>query len=45
MRRASHESLNKGRVSAFHPVQVKEAVLLVDGMLRNPATWEQEIRR
>ena len=45
MRRASHEAVNKGRVAEYCPVQTKEAVLLIDGILRNPAEWEVELRR
>jgi len=45
MRRATHEAVNKGRVADYYPLQEKEALLLIDGMLRNPAGWEGELRR
>ena len=45
MRRASHEALNKSRVTEFYPLHVKEAVVLIDGMLQNPSGWEGEFRR
>ena len=45
MRRASHEAVHKGRVVEYRPLQMKEAVLLVDGIFRNPVSWEGELRR
>ena len=42
MRRATHEALNKGRLAEYRPLHEKEAVLLIDGILRNPAGWEGE---
>ena len=45
MRRASHEAVHKGRVAEYCPLQTKEAVFLIDGMLRNPTEWEGELRR
>ena len=45
MRRASHEALTKSRATEFYPVQTKEAVALIDGILQNPSGWEGEFRR
>ena len=45
MRRASHEALNKTRVTEFYPLQEKEAVVMIDGMLQNPKGWDGEFRR
>ena len=45
MRRAAHEALNKGRVTEYHPLHEKEALLLIDGMLRNPVGWKGELQR
>ena len=45
MRRASHEALNKARVTEFHPLHAKEAVRLIDGLLQNPNKWDAEFQR
>ncbi|KAJ7611372.1 cytochrome P450 [Mycena polygramma] len=45
MRRAGHEGLNKQVASQFHALQSKEALLLIDGMLRQPHLWNEHIRR
>ena len=45
MRRTSQEALNKIHVTEFYPLQEKEAVILVDGMLQNPNDWDGEFRR
>ena len=45
MRRASQEALHKTRATEFYPLQEKEAVLLIYGMLQNPKSWEGEFRR
>ena len=45
MRRASHEALNKKRVTEFHPLHTKEAARLIDGILQNPNQWEVEFSR
>ncbi|KAJ7653935.1 cytochrome P450 [Mycena polygramma] len=45
MRRAGHEGLNKQVASNFHALQSKEALLLIDGMLRQPHLWNEHIRR
>ena len=45
MRRASHEALNKTRVTEFYPLHAKEAVRLIDGILQNPNGWDVEFRR
>jgi gamma-glutamyl-gamma-aminobutyrate hydrolase PuuD len=36
MRRASHEVLNKAVVQRYHPIQEKEANILVTSLLANP---------
>jgi len=45
MRRASQEALNKTRTTDFYPLHEKEAVILIDGMLQNPNSWDEELRR
>ena len=45
MRRASHEALNKARVTEFYSLHAKEAVTVVDGILQNPNKWDEEFRR
>lgn len=45
MRRASREAVQKGRIVEYRPLQMKAAVLLIDSILRNPTSWEVEIRR
>ena len=45
MRRATHEALNKTRVTEYHSLHEKEALLTIDGMLRNPAGWKDELHR
>ncbi|KAJ7321576.1 cytochrome P450 [Mycena albidolilacea] len=45
MRRAGHEGLNKQVASAFHAPQYREALLLIDGMLKQPRLWNKHIRR
>ena len=45
MRRASHEALNKTRVTEFYPLHAREAVRLVDGLLHNPNGWGVEFFR
>ena len=44
-RRASHEALNKTRVTDFNPLHAKETARLIDGILQNPNKWEEEILR
>ena len=45
MRRASHEALNKTRVTEFHPLHAKEAARMIDGILQNPNRWDVEFYR
>jgi hypothetical protein len=45
MRRASHEALNKTRVTEFYPLHAKEAVRMIDGILQNPNKWDVEFLR
>ena len=45
MRRASHESLSKSIVESFKPTQLNEAIILTTGLLAQPATWDQHLRR
>jgi len=45
MRRASHEALNTGVVSQYHPVQQTEAVLLAYGFLTDSDHWFEHLRR
>jgi len=45
MRRASHEALNKTRVTEFYPLHGKEAVRLIDGILQNAKRWDVEFFR
>ena len=45
MRRAGQDALNKPGLDEFHPTQLKEAILLTDGLLQNPQGWDGEFRR
>jgi hypothetical protein len=45
MRKASHESLSKSIVESFKPTQLNEAIILTTGLLAQPATWDQHLRR
>ena len=45
MRKASHESLHKGRVASYHQLQAKEALFLARYTLAKPNHWEMHIRR
>ena len=45
MRRASHEALNKTRVTEFYSLHAKEAARLIDGILENPNKWDVEFSR
>jgi len=45
MRRASHEALNKTRVTELHPLHAKEAARLIDGILQNPNRRDVEFFR
>jgi hypothetical protein len=45
MRRASHEALTKVAVQRYHPVQIKEATILVSALLVDPENREEHIQR
>jgi cytochrome P450 len=45
MRRAAHEALTKVAVQRYHPVQTKEATLMVSAFLANPENREEHIQR
>ena len=45
MRRASHEALSKVVVQRYHPIQTKEATILVSALLESPENREQHIQR
>jgi hypothetical protein len=45
MRKASHECLSKSIVESFKPKQINEAIILTTGLLAQPATWDQHLRR
>jgi hypothetical protein len=45
MRRASHEALTKVAVLRYHPIQTKEATILVSALLADPENREQHIQR
>ena len=45
MRRASHEALTKMAVQRYHPIQTKEATILVSDLLANPENRVQHIQR
>ncbi|KAI0056133.1 cytochrome P450 [Artomyces pyxidatus] len=45
MRRAAHEGLNATSAKRFHPVQTKEAVVLVQDMLADGNQWDAHLRR
>ena len=45
MRRASHEALTKVAVQYYHPLQTKEATVLVSALLENPENREQHVKR
>jgi len=42
MRRASHEALNKTRLTEVHSLHAKEVDRLIDGILENPNRWDVE---
>jgi cytochrome P450 len=45
MRRAAHEALTKVAVQRYHPIETKEATILVSALLTNPENREQHIQR
>jgi hypothetical protein len=45
MRKAADEKFTRGLVKGFHEKQTTEAVLLANGWLSSPASWDQHLRR
>jgi hypothetical protein len=45
MRRAAHEGLSRSIVESFKTPQLNEAVLLTSGLLAQPSTWDNHLRR
>lgn len=45
MRRAAHESLTKVAVQRYHPIQIKEATILVSALLANPENRDKHFQR
>jgi hypothetical protein len=45
MRRAAHEALTKVVVQSYHPIQAKEATIMVSALLANPENQVQHIQR
>lgn len=45
MRRAAHEALGGEAIENYYPTQVTEAVILTDGLLKNPSGWDGHIRK
>ena len=45
MRRASHEALTKAEVHRYHPVQIKEANILVTSLLTTPEDRQKQFTR
>jgi len=43
LRRASHEALTKRVIQNYHPIQIKEATILVSSLLRNPANHKPDV--
>jgi hypothetical protein len=43
MRRATSDALN--RTESYHHIQMIEAVLLTDGLLRNVSSWDSHMHR
>jgi cytochrome P450 len=43
MRRAAHEALTKRAVQNYHPIQMKEATILVSSLLAPSANPEQDV--
>lgn len=45
MRRAAHEGLNQNAAKNYHVSQEKEALLLVQGVLKDADNWDDELKR
>ncbi|KAF9003781.1 hypothetical protein BDZ89DRAFT_1080844 [Hymenopellis radicata] len=44
MRRAAHEG-NKAMFPMYQPLQLREAIYLVDGLLKDQDNWDEELKR
>ncbi len=42
MRRAAHEALTKKSIQNYHPIQIKEATLMVSSLLKPTASVKQD---
>ena len=42
MRRAAHEALTKKAIQNYHPIQMKEATILVSSLLRHSPNYNQD---
>jgi hypothetical protein len=45
MRRVSHEALAKSKVAEYYPIQMREAIILTDEILRRPDDWKGQAFR
>lgn len=45
MRRAAHEGLNMRVAKDYYAIQTKEAAILADGLLKEPNSWDDHLRR
>ncbi|KAF8904842.1 cytochrome P450 [Mucidula mucida] len=45
MRRAAHEGVNKAVAPTYQSLQIKEAVFMVDGLIKDDRNWDEELRR
>ncbi|KAJ7120737.1 cytochrome P450 [Mycena crocata] len=45
LRRASHEGLNAGTAKDYYEAQQNEATILVEGMLRDSCSWDEQLKR
>ena len=45
MRRAAHVALTKVAVQRYHPIETKEATILISALLTKPESREQHIQR
>jgi hypothetical protein len=44
-RRAVYEAMSRKRTVDYYPIHLREALLLTDGLLKQPHKWEDEIHR
>lgn len=45
LRKAAHESLNKGVIQRYEPIQYTEALIMADSMVAQPSHWKSHIHR